>query len=145
MHHHPSADSSTAIEHVASCALPTPWATFELHAFTEKATGKEHLAIVLGSIGNGQPVLARLHSECLTGDTLFSLRCDCGTQLESALRQIAKEKRGILLYLRQEGRAARDRFRPAGGLHVPGDREALRHLSNGERRSEEHTSELQSH
>ena len=104
MYHHPSADSSNAIEHVASCALPTPWATFELHAFTEKATGKEHLAIALGSFSDGQPVLARLHSECLTGDTLFSLRCDCGTQLESALRQIAKEKRGILLYLRQEGR-----------------------------------------
>ena len=93
-----------AIEHVASCALPTPWATFQLHAFLDKDSGKEHLALVLGDLADGQPVLARLHSECLTGDTLFSLRCDCGAQLESAIRQIAKEGRGILLYLRQEGR-----------------------------------------
>ena len=61
MYHHQSADSSIPIEHVASCALPTPWATFELHAFAEKTTGKEHLAIVLGSISDGQPVLAYLH------------------------------------------------------------------------------------
>ena len=92
------------IEHVASCTLPTPWASFELHAFVEKSTGKEHLAMVLGDVGNGEPVLARLHSECLTGDALFSQRCDCGAQLESALQRIAKEGRGVLLYLRQEGR-----------------------------------------
>lgn len=92
------------IEHVTSCALPTPWASFRLHAFVEKSTGKEHLAMVLGDVGNGEPVLTRLHSECLTGDTLFSQRCDCGAQLESALRRIAEEGRGILLYLRQEGR-----------------------------------------
>jgi GTP cyclohydrolase II len=75
-----------------------------LHAFLEAATGKEHLALTLGSIGDGLPVLTRLHSECLTGDTLFSQRCDCGAQLEGALRKIAEEGRGILLYLRQEGR-----------------------------------------
>lgn len=92
------------IEHAASCALPTPWASFRLHAFVEKTTGKEHLAMVLGDVGNGEPVLTRLHSECLTGDTLFSQRCDCGAQLESALRRIAEEGRGVLLYLRQEGR-----------------------------------------
>ena len=92
------------IEHVASCALPTPWANFQLHAFLEKSTGKEHLAMVLGDVGSGEPVLARLHSECLTGDTLFSQRCDCGAQLENALKRIAEEGRGILLYLRQEGR-----------------------------------------
>ena len=92
------------VEHVASCTLPTPWASFRLHAFVEQSTGKEHLAMVLGDVGNGEPVLARLHSECLTGDTLFSQRCDCGAQLESALQRIAQEGRGILLYLRQEGR-----------------------------------------
>ncbi len=92
------------IEHVASCTLPTPWASFQLHAFVEKSTGKEHLAMVLGDVGNGKPVLARLHSECLTGDALFSQRCDCGAQLESALQRIAEEGRGVLLYLRQEGR-----------------------------------------
>ena len=96
--------SPTLIEHVASCELPTPWACFRLHAFLEKTTGKEHLAMVLGDVGNGAPVLTRLHSECLTGDTLFSQRCDCGAQLENALKRIAEEGRGILLYLRQEGR-----------------------------------------
>lgn len=96
--------STPVMEYVASCALPTPWATFELHAFLEAETGKEHLALTLGEISDGAPVLSRLHSECLTGDTLFSLRCDCGAQLEGAVRKIAQEGRGILLYLRQEGR-----------------------------------------
>lgn len=94
----------TPIEHVASCELPTPWASFRLHAFVEKPTGKEHLAMVLGDVDDGEPVLTRLHSECLTGDTLFSQRCDCGAQLQSALKRIAEEGRGVLLYLRQEGR-----------------------------------------
>ncbi len=92
------------VEYIATCALPTPWATFQLHAFLEAATGKEHLAMTLGDVADGLPVLARLHSECLTGDALFSQRCDCGAQLESALKNIAKEGRGALLYLRQEGR-----------------------------------------
>lgn len=92
------------VDYVTSCALPTPWAQFTLHAFVEHATGKEHLAMVLGDIGDGEPVLARVHSECLTGDVLFSQRCDCGAQLESALQRIAAEGRGVLLYLRQEGR-----------------------------------------
>lgn len=104
MQHSPASSHPPALQHMASCALPTPWATFELHAFLEQATGKEHLAITLGDIGSGEPVLARLHSECLTGDTLFSQRCDCGAQLENALKRIAAEGRGILLYLRQEGR-----------------------------------------
>lgn len=101
---HPSTSAPIKPEHVASCALPTPWATFDLHVFFEKSSGKEHLALTLGSVDDGSPVLARIHSECLTGDTLFSLRCDCGTQLESALKHIAKEGRGLVLYLRQEGR-----------------------------------------
>jgi GTP cyclohydrolase II len=92
------------LDYVTSCALPTPWAQFTLHAFVEHSTGKEHLAMVLGDIGNGEPVLARVHSECLTGDVLFSQRCDCGAQLEGALKKIAAEGRGVLLYLRQEGR-----------------------------------------
>ena len=92
------------LDYATSCALPTPWAQFTLHAFVEHATGKEHLAMTLGDIGDGEPVLARVHSECLTGDVLFSQRCDCGAQLEGALRKIAAEGRGILLYLRQEGR-----------------------------------------
>lgn len=95
---------STSVEFISSCTLPTTWATFQLHAFFEAATGKEHLALTLGDVANGEPVLARLHSECLTGDALFSQRCDCGAQLETALKKIAREGRGVLLYLRQEGR-----------------------------------------
>ncbi|SFC14770.1 GTP cyclohydrolase II [Massilia yuzhufengensis] len=98
------AASNQLLDYVTSCALPTPWAQFTLHAFVEHGTGKEHLAMVLGEIGDGEPVLARVHSECLTGDVLFSQRCDCGAQLEGALQRIAEEGRGVLLYLRQEGR-----------------------------------------
>ncbi|MDK6078747.1 GTP cyclohydrolase II [Massilia varians] len=100
----PSSSTDQLLDYVTSCALPTPWAQFTLHAFIEHSTGKEHLAMVLGDIGDGEPVLARVHSECLTGDVLFSQRCDCGAQLEGALQRIAEEGRGILLYLRQEGR-----------------------------------------
>jgi GTP cyclohydrolase II len=96
--------SAPLLDYVTSCTLPTPWAQFTLHAFVEHSTGKEHLAMVLGDIGDGEPVLARVHSECLTGDVLFSQRCDCGAQLEGALKKIAAEGRGVLLYLRQEGR-----------------------------------------
>ena len=99
-----STPSLPAVTLVASCELPTPWAVFRLHGFQETASGKEHLALTLGQVGDGVPALARLHSECLTGDGLFSLRCDCGPQLEAALAAIAKEGRGVLLYLRQEGR-----------------------------------------
>ena len=89
---------------VAASKLPTPFAEFTMHGFFDEETGKEHVALTLGDIADGEPVLGRLHSECLTGDALFSLRCDCGAQLEAALRAIAEEGRGILLYLRQEGR-----------------------------------------
>ncbi len=93
-----------ALEFITTCALPTPWATFLLHAFIEVATSKEHLALTLGDVADGAPVLTRIHSECLTGDAIFSQRCDCGPQLEAALQRIAAEGRGALLYLRQEGR-----------------------------------------
>lgn len=89
---------------VASCRLPTEWGLFEMHGFEETASGREHVALAMGEVGDGRPVLARMHSECLTGDALYSLRCDCGPQLEAALAAIAAEGRGILLYLRQEGR-----------------------------------------
>ncbi|MBI3230990.1 MAG: GTP cyclohydrolase II [Burkholderiales bacterium] len=92
------------MQFVTSCDLPMPWATFQLHAFIEQSTGKEHLALTLGNISDGLPVLARVHSECLTGDALFSQRCDCGPQLQQALKNIAEAGRGVLLYLRQEGR-----------------------------------------
>ena len=100
----PSPPVSYQLDHVAACNLPTPWAVFRLHAFVDPASGKEHLAVVLGDVTGPEPVLARVHSECLTGDGLFSQRCDCGAQLETALRRIADEGRGMVLYLRQEGR-----------------------------------------
>ncbi|AMR68441.1 MULTISPECIES: GTP cyclohydrolase II [Pseudomonadaceae] len=89
---------------VAASQLPTPFAVFTMHGFLDEESGKEHVALTLGDVADGQPVLGRLHSECLTGDALFSQRCDCGAQLEAALRAIATEGRGVLLYLRQEGR-----------------------------------------
>ena len=75
-----------------------------MHGFEDPETGKEHVALTLGDVSTGEPVLARIHSECLTGDALFSLRCDCGEQLHAALMAIATEGCGVLLYLRQEGR-----------------------------------------
>ena len=89
---------------VAASQLPTPFALFTMHGFLDEATDKEHIALTLGDFSDGAPVLGRLHSECLTGDALFSLRCDCGAQLQAALQAIAEEGRGVLLYLRQEGR-----------------------------------------
>ena len=84
--------------------LPTRFGTFATHAFEDPLTGYTHLALVMGEIANGTPVLTRLHSECLTGDALGSCRCDCGPQLQRALEEIRQEGRGVLLYLRQEGR-----------------------------------------
>lgn len=92
------------LKRVAEAKLPTQWGEFLMVGFEEIATGKDHVALVFGDINGEQPVLTRVHSECLTGDALFSLRCDCGFQLEAALNAIAKEGRGILLYHRQEGR-----------------------------------------
>lgn len=87
---------------VAETTLPTEWGTFSLHGFVVE--GSEHLALTFGKVRGDSPVLVRVHSECLTGDALFSQRCDCGTQLRTSLRRIAEEGRGALLYLRQEGR-----------------------------------------
>ncbi|EKB18233.1 GTP cyclohydrolase II [Aeromonas veronii] len=89
---------------VAKSKLPTPWGTFTLVGFQETGTGKDHAALVIGDITGDEPVLGRIHSECLTGDALFSLRCDCGFQLQAAMENIAKAGRGVLLYVRQEGR-----------------------------------------
>ncbi len=93
-----------SVRFIADCKLPTPFGVFTMHGFEEVETGKEHIALTMGDVADGTPVLARTHSECLTGDALFSMRCDCGYQLEEALSSIAREGRGVLLYLRQEGR-----------------------------------------
>jgi GTP cyclohydrolase II len=92
------------IRFVASARLPTPWAIFDIHGFEDRKNEKEHVVLSLGDVAGGEPVLARVHSECLTGDALFSRRCDCGAQLEVALQTIAEKGRGAVLYLRQEGR-----------------------------------------
>ncbi len=94
----------SSVSLMASSKLPTPWGIFTLVGFQEIASGKDHAALVMGDITTPEPVLGRIHSECLTGDALFSLRCDCGFQLQAAMQRIAEEKRGVLLYVRQEGR-----------------------------------------
>ncbi len=93
-----------SIRFVESSKLPTQWAVFEMHGFEDAENDKEHVVLTIGDVGSGEPVLARVHSEWLTGDALFSMRCDCGSQLQAALQKIAEEGRGALLYLRQEGR-----------------------------------------
>lgn len=89
---------------VASSRLPTRFGAFMIHAFEDPETGKEHLALVMGEVADGAPVLMRVHSECLTGDGFGSLRCDCGPQFEAAMQKVAAAGRGVILYLRQEGR-----------------------------------------
>lgn len=88
-----------------ACAkLPTKYGEFQIHGYVNDITGEHHVALVKGDLGDGTEVLCRVHSECLTGDVFGSMRCDCGNQLERAMKQIEKEGRGILLYMRQEGR-----------------------------------------
>lgn len=94
----------TLVEQMAVVDLPTKYGDFKAYGFVNKLNGEHHVALVKGEIGDGQNVLCRVHSECLTGDTFGSLRCDCGQQLAAAMTQIDKEGRGILLYMRQEGR-----------------------------------------
>ena len=92
------------VRRVASAKLPTDYGEFRLHAFENQIDKQVHVALVYGEIGDGEGVLVRVHSQCLTGDVLHSARCDCGAQLDEALRRIGAEGRGVLLYLNQEGR-----------------------------------------
>ena len=94
---------SKALKFVASCRLPTEWGEFTMHGFEEEG-GQEHVALTMGDVSDGLPVLSRIHSECLTGDALFSVKCDCGPQLQAAMQAVQKEGRGVIVYLRQEGR-----------------------------------------
>ena len=96
--------SILSVERVSACVLPTRWGEFQMIGFWDSANDKEHLALVMGELTPDAPILTRVHSECLTGDALSSLRCDCGAQLDFAMQKIAKEGVGVLLYLRQEGR-----------------------------------------
>jgi GTP cyclohydrolase II len=89
---------------IESSRLPTRWGVFEMHGFEDLENDKEHVLLTFGDIKADKPLLIRVHSECLTGDALFSIRCDCGAQLEAAMQKIAEEGQGAILYLRQEGR-----------------------------------------
>jgi 3,4-dihydroxy 2-butanone 4-phosphate synthase/GTP cyclohydrolase II len=92
------------IRKVAEPRLPTPLGDFHIAAYENVIDGVYHVALIMGDIKTSEPVLVRVHSRCLTGDVFSSLRCDCGDQLETALAMIAKEKRGVFLYMNQEGR-----------------------------------------
>ena len=92
------------VQHITSCRLPTAFGVFQMHGFIDSRTQQEHTALVLGDVANENPVLSRIHSECLTGDALFSQKCDCGAQLKAAMQAIAQEGCGVIVYLRQEGR-----------------------------------------
>jgi 3,4-dihydroxy 2-butanone 4-phosphate synthase/GTP cyclohydrolase II len=96
---------SPRIERVADAQVPTEWGTFTCVAYRDSDDGVEHLAFVLGDVDDGEPVLVRLHSECLTGDVFGSRRCDCGQQLAAAMQQVQSVGRGVVVYLRgHEGR-----------------------------------------
>ena len=92
------------VDREAAVHMPTKYGDFTAYGYVNRLNGEHHVALVKGDIGDGEDVLCRVHSECLTGDTFGSLRCDCGQQLAAAMTQIEKEGRGILLYMRQEGR-----------------------------------------
>ena len=92
------------VEKAAVTKMPTKYGNFKAYGYINKLNGEHHVALVKGEIGNGEDILCRVHSECLTGDAFGSIRCDCGQQFAAAMTQIEKQGRGILLYLRQEGR-----------------------------------------
>ena len=92
------------VERVANTKMPTKYGDFRAYAYINKLNGEHHVALVKGDIGDGEDLLVRVHSECLTGDAFGSLRCDCGEQFASAMRAVNEEGRGVVLYMRQEGR-----------------------------------------
>ncbi len=96
--------TESLVRRVATARLPTDFGEFRVHGFENQIDGQTHLALVCGDITDGRDVLVRVHSQCLTGDVLHSVRCDCGAQLDTAMQRISQEGRGVLLYLNQEGR-----------------------------------------
>ena len=96
--------NETLVEQVTCTSMPTKYGDFKAYGYISKLNGEHHVALVKGDIGDGENLLCRVHSECLTGDAFGSMRCDCGQQYAAAMMQIEKEGRGILLYMRQEGR-----------------------------------------
>ena len=96
--------TETLVERVACAKFPTRYGQFMIYGYVNKLNGEHHVAMTMGDVGNGEPVLGRVHSECLTGDALGSARCDCGEPYDAAMKMIAREGRGVLVYMRQEGR-----------------------------------------
>lgn len=96
--------TETLVERVACAKFPTRYGQFTIYGYVNKLNGEHHVAMTMGDVGDGKPVLGRVHSECLTGDALGSARCDCGEQYDAAMKMIAREGRGVLVYMRQEGR-----------------------------------------
>jgi len=92
------------ISFVETSELPTDIANFKVHAFTEEQSKKDHLVIAFGNLESEKPILARIHSQCITGESFFSMRCDCRFQLTESLQQIANNGSGVIFYLQQEGR-----------------------------------------
>ena len=97
-------NTDSLVRRAAQAKMPTKYGEFTIHGYENKLNGEHHVALTMGDVADGKPVLCRVHSECLTGDVFGSRRCDCGEQLDAALKAIAREGRGILLYMRQEGR-----------------------------------------
>ena len=96
--------TETLVERVACAKFPTRYGQFMIYGYVNKLNGEHHVAMTMGDVSDGKPVLGRVHSECLTGDALGSARCDCGEQYDAAMKMIAREGRGVLVYMRQEGR-----------------------------------------
>jgi 3,4-dihydroxy 2-butanone 4-phosphate synthase / GTP cyclohydrolase II len=92
------------VARVATSTLPTEFGSFAIHVFENGGDGETHVALVCGDLGDGEDVLTRLHSSCVTGDIFHSARCDCGPQLQAAMQRVSQEGRGVILYLSQEGR-----------------------------------------
>ena len=97
-------DGRPIMEHVVEANMPTKYGDFKIHGYVNRLNGEHHVALTMGDFSDGEPVLVRVHSECLTGDVFGSAKCDCGDQFDAAMRAIAREGRGIMVYLRQEGR-----------------------------------------
>jgi len=97
-------EQESTVIHSSRCDMPTRHGCFRMHVFTEHGSGREHVALVMGAPEKESAPLCRVHSECLTGEVLGSLRCDCGSQLDDAMARIATAQTGLLIYLRQEGR-----------------------------------------
>jgi len=97
-------ESKNGVEHLVAARLPTRYGVFEIHLYFNSLDSKDYIALVMGDLGTDEPVLVRVHSECLTGEVFGSARCDCGEQLARSLQIISEAGRGVLLYMRQEGR-----------------------------------------